>query len=165
MGSYIYKVTRKIIELADGRKANVAKYAYKPYLRWSAEQENHKLHFQTGCYKAEKYVETDPEFTGLVVMETDHTMPMEINRGTFFDDWFADRWHGMPENKELQAKRDEACKAITGKDTSDFSLDIHNTDYTPSVEASRFPADQIKVFGDWFKDYTGRDIYIYGETA
>ena len=31
MGEYVYRVTAELVTLSDGRKAHVAKFAYKPY--------------------------------------------------------------------------------------------------------------------------------------
>jgi hypothetical protein len=49
MGMYMYRVTAKVLTLSDGRKAHVAKYAYKPWRSWDGEKENTRLHFRTGC--------------------------------------------------------------------------------------------------------------------
>jgi len=48
---YIYRVTARLVKLADGRKAHVCQYAYKP---WSHDDKlNAKLHFKTGCLASE----------------------------------------------------------------------------------------------------------------
>ena len=54
MGMYMYRVTAKLVTLADGRKAHVAKYAYKPYRTWTMDGENMRMHFRTGCYSSER---------------------------------------------------------------------------------------------------------------
>ena len=51
--SYTYRVTSQQITLTDGRKAYVAKYAYKPYRGWDGEKANARLHFKTGCVASE----------------------------------------------------------------------------------------------------------------
>lgn len=53
MGVYVYRVTAKLIKLSDGRKAHVAKYAYKPYNGFGSAGTNSKLHFQSGCVASE----------------------------------------------------------------------------------------------------------------
>jgi len=51
MGIYIYRVTGELIKLADGRKAHVAKFAYKPVMSGfgNAEKANARMRFQSGC--------------------------------------------------------------------------------------------------------------------
>jgi hypothetical protein len=51
---YIYRVTARLVKLADGRKAHVCQYAYKPWGGWSSRKENARLHFRTGCVASEK---------------------------------------------------------------------------------------------------------------
>lgn len=51
MGIYIYRVTAKLVKLADGRKAHVAKYAYKPFRDFDL---NRRAHFETGCLASER---------------------------------------------------------------------------------------------------------------
>ena len=53
MGMYMYRVTAKLVTLTDGRKAHVAKYAYKPWRNWDGDAENARLHFKTGCIASE----------------------------------------------------------------------------------------------------------------
>ena len=53
MGMYMYRVTAELVTLSDGRKAHVAKYAYKPWRSWDGDKANAKLHFQTGCARSE----------------------------------------------------------------------------------------------------------------
>ena len=49
MGTYVYKVTGKIVTDSEGRKANLLKYAYKlGYLNFDEQ----KAMFNTGCYRA-----------------------------------------------------------------------------------------------------------------
>lgn len=52
MGVYIYRVTAKLVKLSDGRKAHVAKFAYKPYTGWD-EKVNARMHFRSGCVASE----------------------------------------------------------------------------------------------------------------
>lgn len=54
MGEYIYRVTAKVVELNDGRKAHVAKYAYKPYFGFNTDPENRRMHFRSGCTASDR---------------------------------------------------------------------------------------------------------------
>lgn len=57
MGEYIYRVTAKIVELNDGRKAHVAKYAYKPYrvgFGFNTDLENNRMYFRSGCAASDR---------------------------------------------------------------------------------------------------------------
>ena len=59
MGNYVYRVTSELIKLADGRKAHVAKYAYKPYGQFGFgggenRKCNQRMHFQSGCTASEQ---------------------------------------------------------------------------------------------------------------
>lgn len=87
MGSYMYKVTAKTVTLTDGRKANVAVYAYKPYRNWGSEQQNVRIHFQTGCVSADNWAAKGKR-TGLVVGDTSPGAAVwECNAGSFIDDY------------------------------------------------------------------------------
>lgn len=74
MGDYVYKVTGKIVTDNKGRKANVLKFAYKPWNEggWfdlGAGQRNNELRKETGCYNADRYVRTGKTFTGRLIFE------------------------------------------------------------------------------------------------
>lgn len=96
MGSYIYKVTKNRVKLADGREANVAVYAYKPgYSPGCAG-----VHKRTGCERADDAAFRG-EFSGLIVegrkdpqsgnIEVDIASPVfEEDHGSYNDDWMAD---------------------------------------------------------------------------
>ena len=49
MGAYVYRVTAKRVTCSDGKPANVAIYAYKPYWGFSGRDENAKMHFRSGA--------------------------------------------------------------------------------------------------------------------
>jgi hypothetical protein len=75
MGMYVYKVTGKVVLDSEGRKANLLKYAYKPWSTFGldgeeGERRNNRLHRETGCYNAERYAKTGKRFTGRVVFES-----------------------------------------------------------------------------------------------
>jgi hypothetical protein len=67
MGAYVYRVTAERVRLTDGREANVAKYAYKPY--WSDRKANSQMEFRSGCHASRKLVR-DGKTTGLIVFDT-----------------------------------------------------------------------------------------------
>ncbi len=84
MGMYIYKVTAQKVKLSDGREANVAVYAYKPYRFDDAA--NSKMHFKSGCTIADHWANAGKR-TGLVVGSTDPGSPVwECSLGSFYDD-------------------------------------------------------------------------------
>tara|TARA_S200002703_G_scaffold109659_1_gene95359 strand:- start:285 stop:629 length:345 start_codon:yes stop_codon:yes gene_type:complete len=99
MGEYVYKVTGKKITLSNGIRANIAVYAYKPYggsiFDSYGETINNQLHWESGCYNAERYVRTSKGFTGNVILghrEKDgritgsiNSIPIKYNRGTLTD--------------------------------------------------------------------------------
>ena len=90
MGTYIYKVTNQIVISEDGKKANLAVFAYKPvWSSWDFDM-NWRLAAKAKCYIAEKYVKTSKNYTGRVVME-EGGPAIECNRGVFNDDWFYDQ--------------------------------------------------------------------------
>lgn len=51
MGIYVYRVTKETIVCADGEKANIAIYAFKPW--WDAAKDA-KLSFRTGCVASDR---------------------------------------------------------------------------------------------------------------
>lgn len=85
MGSYIYKVTGKIVRDDHGRQANLLKYAYKPY--YSNDEANDRMERDTGCKRADSYVEKGKTFTGRVAMEPG-AESISYGRGTIYDDYF-----------------------------------------------------------------------------
>lgn len=95
MGSYIYKVTKNRVMLADHREANVAIYAYKPCGMSEVD-----WHRRSGAERADAAAKAG-EFSGLIVMgrkdpeskkiEVDIASPVFVsNRGSFSDDWMSD---------------------------------------------------------------------------
>lgn len=96
MGEYVYKVTGKVVTDNQGRKANVLKYAYKPWAGWNTETEkaNNRLYRETGCYNADRYVRTGKTFTGRVTMDEDGGgRSIEWFHGTISDYSFDSRAH------------------------------------------------------------------------
>lgn len=90
MGQYIYKVTAKTKILADGTKANIAVFAYKPYRGlWGDEDKaNRRMAKNSGCPQAERYVSTSKNYTGKVVLGEDGDFAVPMNCGSFTDYWF-----------------------------------------------------------------------------
>jgi hypothetical protein len=92
----MYKVTGKTKTLANGTKANIAVFAYKPYVErildnGEGRKLNNKLYYQTGCYRADCYVrDKKPTFTGYAVLGEDGEEAVPVHRGSFTDYWFDD---------------------------------------------------------------------------
>ena len=112
MGDYIYKVTGKTRVLPCGTKANIAVFAYKPWIERmfddSAKKVNKKLYYETGCYRADKYAEKNSKYTGFVTILQDedyyderYNVPVPL-RGTghFSDSWYDGRTSKIVKNKE-----------------------------------------------------------------
>lgn len=97
MGEYVYKVTAKTKILSDGRKANIAVFAYKPtrsfysYNGESAEKINRRSAKFSGCPQAERFVETSKNYTGFVVLGEDGEHAVPVSFGTFTDSWFCEQ--------------------------------------------------------------------------
>ena len=54
MGTYVYRVTAKQVTCSDGKKANVAVFAYKPYFGWDGDKLNSKMHFRSGATSSDR---------------------------------------------------------------------------------------------------------------
>lgn len=91
MGTYIYKVTAKIKTLADGTKANIAVFAYKPCSDWSEEDRKRNARWakKSGCPQAERFAsQKSKSWTGRCVLGESGEKAIDIDRGTFTDYWF-----------------------------------------------------------------------------
>jgi hypothetical protein len=89
MGEYIYKVTAKIKTLADGTKANIAVFAYKPSSSFrDGDTLNRRWAWKSNCHIADRFVETSKNYTGMVVLGEAGDIAIPCNRGTFTDGWF-----------------------------------------------------------------------------
>jgi hypothetical protein len=89
MGAYVYKVTAKTKTLADGTKANIAVFAYKPYYGWDSDEANARLRKKSACAQAERFVRMKGKnWTGRVVISSFGEVAVAVNEGTFTDDWF-----------------------------------------------------------------------------
>lgn len=49
MGIYVYRVTNEKVKCSDGVDANVAEYAYKPYMSIFEQDTNRKMHWKSGA--------------------------------------------------------------------------------------------------------------------
>ena len=129
MGTYVYKVTGKIVTDSEGRKANLLKYAYKlGYLNFDEQ----KAMFNTGCYRAIKYVENSKNFTGRIAMDAGG-YSTRWNYGTITDDGYADRvWR-----YEHKPKIDRLNRLVR-RNTAFHCLDAMRTEtrggYRPSID-------------------------------
>lgn len=152
MGAYVYKVTAETVTLIDGRKANVAKFAYKPYYGYSEEADkmNARMARDSACHVAERFVKTSKNYTGLVVMGDSLDTALELDEGTFTDEGF---------DHVLDRREEAACKEITGRSISEFA-DTIGGDYRPTVSSSRFDAATIATFNLWFMRRFGREVYV-----
>jgi hypothetical protein len=54
MSVYVYRITAKKVRCSDGKEANVAVYAYKPFFTRSTSKENSRMHFSSGCVASER---------------------------------------------------------------------------------------------------------------
>lgn len=88
MGEYIYKVTAKTKTLADGTKANVAVFAYKPTFGRDGDTLNRRWAWESKCHLADRFVNTSKNYTGRVVLGETGDIAVPCNRGTFTDGWF-----------------------------------------------------------------------------
>lgn len=88
MGEYIYKVTAKTKTLADGTKANIAVFAYKPTFGRDADTFNRRWASDAKCHLADRFVETSKNYTGRVVLGETGDIAIPCSRGTFTDGWF-----------------------------------------------------------------------------
>lgn len=94
MGDYVYKVTSKTARIEGGLEANIAVYAYKPFLGFDGPS-NGAMHARSGAGACDRAAAAGKR-TGWVVMgyeNDDGTMSVnpiayEIGaRGSFSDGW------------------------------------------------------------------------------
>ena len=92
MGSYVYRVTAKKVICSDGKPANIAVFAYKPYWHFDSDKANAKMHFKSGATSSDtqahkgrltgRFVLGDSE--GVVYRDA---LVYESPRGSFYDDY------------------------------------------------------------------------------
>jgi hypothetical protein len=84
MGIYVYRISAKRVMCSDGKPANVAVYAYKPYGDWRL---NAKEEFRSGCHASAKLLENG-KLTGRFVFGpefTEDSAVYEFGGATFAD--------------------------------------------------------------------------------
>lgn len=110
MGIDVLKVTAKIVRDSKGQRANLLKFAYRPSSQYSQKEWN-KIHFVTGCAKAEHYVENSPSYTGRVTDGEGNTS-ISFNSGVISDDLLCTlQWEAEAEDREKEAEaKDKIAK-------------------------------------------------------
>jgi hypothetical protein len=93
MGIYVYRITSKKVVCNDGKLANVAVFAYKPYWGFDCDKPNAKMHFRSGATSSDtqaskgkitdRFVCGDENGTPYENCEVYHNSTM---RGSFYDD-------------------------------------------------------------------------------
>jgi len=96
MGDYVYKVTSKTVDLEGGLKANIAVFAYKPFLSYFGRgPSNEQMHVRSGAAACDRAADAGKR-TGWVVLgyERDEggyvvndTAYQIGDRGSFSDGW------------------------------------------------------------------------------
>lgn len=92
MGVYVYKVTAKVKTLADGSKANVAVFAYKPASGWnhSDERLNRAMAKDAGVPQAERFAaQKSKNWMGRAVLGESGEIAVPVTVGSFEDNWFS----------------------------------------------------------------------------
>ncbi len=129
MGTYVYKVTGKVVTDNQGRKANLLKFVYK---LGAFSFDERKAMFETGCFRADKYVETSKNFTGRIAMEAGGSST-NWGRGTITDYGFDDRVWRYEEKPKV-----ERLTRLIRNNTAFHCLDAMRTEardgYRPSVD-------------------------------
>ena len=92
MGVYIYKITAKVKTLADGSKANVAVFAYKPYSGWNHSDEvaNKRMAKEAGIPQATRFAsQKSKNWMGRAVFGEDGEIAIPVTEGWYYDHWFS----------------------------------------------------------------------------
>lgn len=94
MGEYIYKITAKVKTLADGSKANVAVFAYKPYSGWNHRDhvENKRMAKASGIPQAVRFAsQKSKNWMGRAVFGEGGEIAVPVTEGWYYDGWFSER--------------------------------------------------------------------------
>ena len=103
MGIDVLKASGQIVRDSKGQKANLLKYAYK-FNSLSSDAEVSKVQFQTGCSKAEYYVENSPNYTGRVT-DGEGCTSFNWSSGVISDARVSDeQYNAEKEDRELEHK-------------------------------------------------------------
>lgn len=96
MSAYIYRLTSKLVKLNTGQTAHVATYAYKPTWAGShmasgkyitAEQQNNKWAFKSGCVAARRLeLKSDLLVTLSLDGKTGEVFENPLKQKVFYDD-------------------------------------------------------------------------------
>jgi hypothetical protein len=94
MGTYVYRITAKQVMCSDGKPANIAVFAYKPYWGIDRHKDNAKMHFRSGATSSDNLADKG-KLTGRFVLGDDQGKPYDDSpiythstcRGTFYDDY------------------------------------------------------------------------------
>lgn len=74
MGIYVYRVTKHRVKCSDGKEANVAIFAYKPYMSCFDGALNNKMHFRSGATASDRMAR-EGRITGRLVSGDEHGRP------------------------------------------------------------------------------------------
>ena len=99
MGVYVYRITAKQVLCTDGKMANIAVFAYKPYTGWDTinndkDKANARMHFKSGATSSDNLANKG-KLTGRFVIGSKDGKPyrdcavysLNTCRGTFYDDY------------------------------------------------------------------------------
>jgi hypothetical protein len=90
MGTYVYRITAKKVLCSDGKPANVAIFAYKPYWGFDSDRANAKMHFRSGATSSDNLANKG-KLTGRFVLGSEDgtvyqdALVYESPRGSFYD--------------------------------------------------------------------------------
>ena len=90
MGTYVYRITAKRVMCSDGKPANVAMFAYKPYWGFDSDKLNAKMHFKSGATSSDTQA-NNGKLTGRFVLGDSKGMVYrdalvyQSPRGSFYD--------------------------------------------------------------------------------
>ena len=91
MGIYVYRVTAKKVRCSDGKLANVAVFAYKPYWGFDSDKLNAKMHFKSGATSSDTQANNGKLTGRFVIGSGEHgvvyrdALVYESPRGSFYD--------------------------------------------------------------------------------
>lgn len=93
MGTYVYRITAKRVLCSDGKPANIAVFAYKPYWGIDSDKLNARMHFRSGATSSDNLADKG-KLTGRFVIGSLNGLPYRnaevfshsTVRGTFYDD-------------------------------------------------------------------------------
>jgi hypothetical protein len=90
MGIYVYRITAKKVMCSDGKPANIAVFAYKPYWHFDSDKANAKMHFKSGATSSDTQA-TKGKLSGRFVLGDSRgivyrdALVYESPRGSFYD--------------------------------------------------------------------------------